>query len=172
VRVSPGERGNLARLRERVPAFQRPVGPIEQGRKRFDRPKRISRERPRKLPAALVSPLGIGVEPFDGVERRVPGVPAQLGFGGIRMGDHAESAEPLHVFDDVARFPAQWIRRLRKADGDVMAALRAQLDPIEDEHAGTILWRVGLARAVAVIGEDDEVQTGAGGSRGHLVGRA
>ena len=88
------------------------------------------------------------------------------------MRDDAESAEPPHVVDDVARFAAQRIRRLRQSDRDVMPRLRAQLDGVDDEHAGSILRRVRLARAVAVIGEDDELQAGPRRGRGDVVWRS
>ena len=78
----------------------------------------------------------------------------------------------LHVVDDVARFAAQRIRRLWKSDGDVVARLRAQLDGVDDEHAGSVLRRVRRARAVAVIGKDDEVQAGACRGRSHVVWRS
>ena len=75
----------------------------------------------------------------------------------------------LTSLDDVARLAAQRIRRLRKSDRDVVTGLRAQLDGVDDEHAGSILRRVRCARAVAVIGQDDEVQPGPRGRRGHIV---
>jgi hypothetical protein len=43
-----------------------------------------------------------------------------------------------------------------------MAALRAQFDSIDDEHSRSILWRIRRACTVAVIGQDDEVEAGAG----------
>ena len=60
------------------------------------------------------------------------------------MRDDAEAAEAPHVFDDVTRFAAKWIRRLRHADRDVMAALGAQLDPVNDENARAVLRGSGL----------------------------
>jgi hypothetical protein len=42
-----------------------------------------------------------------------------------------------------------------------MAAIRADLDPIETQHAVQVLGRIGRTRAVAVIGHDDELEAGA-----------
>ena len=53
-----------------------------------------------------------------------------------------------------------------------MAAGRADLDAVEAEHARAIRRRIGRARAVAVIGEDDELQPGACGRRRDFVGPA
>ena len=47
------------------------------------------------------------------------------------MRDDAESAEAPHVFDDVPRFPTQWIRSRRQVERDVVAAGRADFDTVE-----------------------------------------
>ena len=88
------------------------------------------------------------------------------------MRHDAEAAEPLHVLDDVARFPAERIRRRRHVDRDVVAAGRADLDAVQAQHAGSVRRRIGHARGVAVVGEDDELQARPRGGRGDLVGAA
>ena len=88
------------------------------------------------------------------------------------MRGDAESAEPADVFDDVARLAGERIRRRRHVERDVVAAVGADLDAVEAQHAGPIRRRIGRARAVAVVGEDDELQAGAGGSGRDLVGPA
>jgi hypothetical protein len=88
------------------------------------------------------------------------------------MRDDPETAEALHVLDHVPRFAAKRIRRGRHADGDVVAALCAQLYSVDDEHPGAILWSVCFPRAIAVVGKDDEVQTCASRSGGDLINRA
>ena len=88
------------------------------------------------------------------------------------MRGDAESAEPPHVLDDVARLAAERIRRRRHVERDVVAAVRADLDAVEAQHARSIRRRIGRARRVAVVGEDDELQAGARGGRGDLVGAA
>jgi hypothetical protein len=50
-----------------------------------------------------------------------------------------------------------------------MAALGAQLDAIDDEHARPILRRIRRTRTVAVIGQHDEIQAGLGRGGGRVV---
>ena len=76
----------------------------------------------------------------------------------MRVGHDAESTETSHIFDDIPRVAAQWIRRLRKIDGDVVAVLSAELNAVDHEDAVPILRRIRFARPVSVIGQDDEVQ--------------
>ena len=49
-----------------------------------------------------------------------------------------------------------------------MPAGGVELDAVDRQHAAAIGRRVGRSRAVAVIGEDDELQAGAGGRGGDL----
>ena len=88
------------------------------------------------------------------------------------MRHDAEAPQTPHVFHDITRLASQREWRLRKADRDVVTALRAQLDGIDDEHSGSELRRVCPARAVAVIGQDDELQSRAGRRGRNLVWRA
>ena len=71
----------------------------------------------------------------------------------------AESAETVDVLDDVARVAGERIRRRRHADRDVVTLVRADLHAIEAEHAGPVDRRIGNARRVTVIGEDDELES-------------
>ena len=72
------------------------------------------------------------------------------------MRDDAESAEPADVGDDVDGVAGQAIRGLPQAERDVVAVRGADLDTVDDQHAGAIGRREHRPRAVAVIGEDDE----------------
>src|SRR5690349_192786 len=88
------------------------------------------------------------------------------------MGDHAKSAQPLDVFDDVSRLAAKWIWRLRQPDRDVVTARGGKLHGIDDEHSGAIPRRIRCARAVAVIREDDELKTRARSCRCDIIWRS
>src|SRR5687767_6559452 len=90
----------------------------------------------------------------------------------MRMRDDSESAETTDVIGDVTCFASQRIWRLRNTDRDVMAALRAQFDSINDEHSRSILRRVRRACTVAMIRQDDEVEAGARRSRRRIIGRS
>ena len=59
------------------------------------------------------------------------------------MRDDAEAAEPLDVLDDVARLPAERIRRGRHVEREVVAAGGADLDAVEAQHARAIRRRIG-----------------------------
>jgi hypothetical protein len=87
------------------------------------------------------------------------------------MGDDAERTQPSHVLDDIGCRTSQRIWRLRKSDRHVVATASADLDSVEEQNPGAVRRRFGLACAVAVIGNDDELKTGAGGGRRDLVKR-
>ena len=87
------------------------------------------------------------------------------------MGGDAEAAQPLHVLDHVARLAAERVRRLREAERDVVPLRGADLDGVEAQDAGSIRGRIRRARAVAMVGEDDEIQPGPRGGRGHVLRR-
>ena len=97
-----------------------------------------------------------------------------LGFGRIRVRDDRPAAEPVDVLDDVARFPAERIRRRpSQAERDDVARRRADLDRVDARaRRARYAGGVGRARGVAVVGEDDEREPGARGRRGDLVERA
>jgi hypothetical protein len=82
-----------------------------------------------------------------------------------------ETAKPADVLDYVGRRTGQRIRRLRKIDRDVMSVLRADLDAVDTQNTRSIRRRLGSACAVAVIGDDDELQARTRGGRGDLVER-
>ena len=71
---------------------------------------------------------------------------------------NAESAKAMHILDDVFGRAGNRIRRRRQADRRVVAAGGVQLDAVDRQHAAAIRRRIGRARAVAVIGQDDELQ--------------
>ena len=75
------------------------------------------------------------------------------------MGGHARSAEPVHIFYDVARFPAKRIWRGQHAECDVVPATRADLDGVDAQDARAIHGRIECPRAIAVVRQDDELQT-------------
>ena len=83
----------------------------------------------------------------------------------------AESAEPMNVFEHVSRLSGQRIRRGGKTERDEVSPARADLHRIDAQHAGTIGRRIGDSGRVAVIGEDDELQSGACRDGGDVVGR-
>ena len=87
------------------------------------------------------------------------------------MRRHAKAPEPAYIFDDRGRFSAERIRRLVHADRDVMTTIGTDFHRIDAQDTVEILRSVSQTSAVAVIGEDDEVQAGAGrgGSDGVLV---
>ena len=72
-----------------------------------------------------------------------------------------EPAEPRHILDDGVSRPAERIRRARHVERDVVSFVCADLHRIEAQHALDIFGRVRRPRAVAVVGQDDEFQTGA-----------
>src|SRR5580765_6176725 len=75
------------------------------------------------------------------------------------MGGHAESAEPVDIFYDVARVAAKRRWRGRHAECDVVPAACADLDGVDAQDARPIHGRIGYPRAVAVVRQDDELQT-------------
>ena len=69
-------------------------------------------------------------------------------------------AEPVNVVDDVARFSSQRIRRLRQIERHDVPILRADLNGVDVQHAVAIVGQIRCSRPVAVIGDDDELQSG------------
>ena len=92
------------------------------------------------------------------------------GLGEFGMRDHAKSAEPLHVLDDAAGVAAERIRRRRACRARDSDPRRADFDRVEAQHAGSVGGRIGRARGVAVVGEDDELQARARRRRGTSSG--
>ena len=97
---------------------------------------------------------------------------ARLALRRVGVGNHAEAAEARHVLDHVARVAANRVRRLRHADGQVVPGAGADLHAVEHEDARAVAGRLGQSRAVAVVGEDHELQAGPRGGGGDLVDRA
>ncbi len=85
------------------------------------------------------------------------------------MGRDAEPAEPLDVFDNVLCIPAQGIRGCRHIEGNVVAAVGADLDSVEAQHPVQVGRRIRRPRRVAMIGDDDELKSGARGGRRNRV---
>jgi hypothetical protein len=84
----------------------------------------------------------------------------------------AETPEPSHVFDHRLRTAGQRIRRRGHAKRRVVPAGGVELDRIERQHAAAICRGIWGAGAVAVIGEDDELQTRACRRFRDVIGRA
>ena len=107
-------------------------------------------------------PARVRIDQLDRIERRRPLAPAELRFGRVGMRRHAEAAEPPDVFDDVARLAGKGERR-------IVAAGCADFDAIEAKDPGSVRRRIRCARAVAVVGEGDELQARPSGGGGDLV---
>ena len=78
----------------------------------------------------------------------------------------------VHIVEHVPRLASEWVRRLGDAECEQMSVDGADFDGVQTQHARSIGGGLRLARAVAVIREDDEFEAGARGAGGHLVGRA
>jgi hypothetical protein len=85
------------------------------------------------------------------------------------MGRNAKPAEPSNICDNPRAVPTQRIRRWPRANRNVVPAVGADLDTVNAQHAVDVLGTIRRPRAVAMIGEDDEVQTGR--PRGRRYGR-
>src|SRR5947208_2000682 len=85
-------------------------------------------------PSALVAPLAVCVQPFKPLERRRPFVPLKRWFRGVGMRHQPEAAEPCDVFNDIGRFPTEWIRRRWKSDGQIVARGRTDLHPVYAQY--------------------------------------
>ena len=167
--VDAGEADDAALRRHGRPARQQAAAVAgEQGERRH-RTDRVIDERARQPQRRIVAPFRIEVEPLEAVDRRLPVAPRQRRLRRIRVGDDTEPAEPPHVLDDVGGVAGQPVRRLAQTEREVVAVRRADLDAVDDEDAGSIRRRERRARAVAVIGDDDELQAGAGRRGGDLV---
>ena len=83
----------------------------------------------------------------------------------------AKTAQPMNIFDDVPRFPAERIGRRRHVEREVMTARGADFDAVQAEDACHVSRGIRRSGGIAVIGEDDERQPGAGGDGADLVGR-
>ena len=83
------------------------------------------------------------------------------------------AAEPVHVFDRRrAACPPSGYGVGGRPSATKWPPLGADLDGVDAQHARSIRRRLRRARAVAVIGEDDELQSGARGRGRDLVDRA
>jgi hypothetical protein len=83
----------------------------------------------------------------------------------IGMRGDAESTKPRNILDNRSRFTAERVWCSRHAEGDVMSAVRADLDTIDAQDAIEVGRSFGRASAVAMISEDHELQTRRGRSR-------
>ena len=70
---------------------------------------------------------------------------------------------------DISRGTAEYVWTARKPERDVVAAARADFHRIDHQNARTIARWLGPSRAVAVIGDDDELKTRAGCGTGDVV---
>ena len=75
------------------------------------------------------------------------------------MRGDAEPAEPGDVLRDRVRVAAERIRRLLHAERDVVTVVGADFDAVDAQHAVKIFRRRGGRVAVAMVGEDRELQS-------------
>ena len=83
------------------------------------------------------------------------------------MCDDAEAAEPGNVLDDAGTVSSEWVRGRCRPNGDVMPPISADLDSVDAQHATEVLRGICDGCSIAVIREDDELQTGVACSRRH-----
>ena len=90
------------------------------------------------------------------------------------MGRNAKAAEASNIGDDPCAVPTQRIRRWPRAHRNVVPAVGTDLDAVDAQHTVDVLGTIRRPRAIAMIGEDDEAQTGRarGRSHGRLVADA
>ncbi len=88
----------------------------------------------------------------------VPVSPRELGLGRIRVRHDRHAAKPQHVLDHRRRFPTERIRSGRHVERHQVAAVGADLDGVDAEHAVDVGGRQ-LAGRVAVVGHDHELQS-------------
>ena len=152
----------------RVPARQRRHGAIEDGRQTLRSPEAVAQGGRGEVEDTLVAPLAVGVQPFDAVDRQGPVPPGELRLGRSRVGDDAEPAQARDVLDHARRLSAEGVGRAPEAQGQVVAPVRADLDRVQAEHAGAVRRGVRRPGTVPVVGEHDEVESGAAGRGGDL----
>ena len=84
-----------------------------------------------------------GVLAIDAVEISTDG--GHVVALGLARSPYPLAGEPRDVLDDVAPFPAERIRRLRKAERDEMALFGADFDRVDAQHTGSIRGRIRRA---------------------------
>jgi hypothetical protein len=88
------------------------------------------------------------------------------------MRSYRNSAEPVHVVDNVTAFPAERIRRLRQAECDQMPVDGADLHTVDVQHAVPVIGQIGRSRPIAMVGDDHELQTRRRRGTRHVVDRS
>ena len=89
------------------------------------------------------------------------------------MRGHRPAAETMDVVEHVADIARQRIARGRlQIQRNEVAVVRVDLNRIDDQDVVKVARRIGRARAIAVIRQDDEIQAGGSGSRGNLLDRS
>ena len=88
------------------------------------------------------------------------------------MGDDPDATEAPDILHHIACFPTERICGLPHPDREEVPVLGTDLHAIEHQHTRPPGRRIGDARAVSVIGEDDEVQAGERGRRRDVLGPA
>ena len=138
------------------------VRPIEQRGQRLRRPQRIRQQRARERHEELVAPFAVGVEPLEAVERRVP-VAASCSDGRGEPGCAAMPKPPSRCTSSITSsgVPASGYGDGRQAERDVVPAGRCSPRRRRWTARRCDSRRLGRPRAVAVIGQDDELQAGA-----------
>ena len=141
VRVVAGNGGHLPRRRERVPVRQVRYRSIEYGRERRSGPHEVIENHSREAQPGLVSPFAVRVQPLDPVEWQRPVAPGEL-----RPAESGCAAKPnppsRATSSTTARWlPAERIRRRPMSERDVVAAVRADFDRVDAQHAVDVCRR-------------------------------
>ena len=133
--VVPREGRDPTTGRDPIPAVQGHLRSIQHGGERRSRtpqvPEHRSREADRRIRSATrCRRSATRGRPARPSSRSTPAPP-----GGVRVRDDAEAAEATDVFRDRRGLPAEPIRRGRQPERDVVAAVRADFDGVDAQHA-------------------------------------
>ena len=74
------------------------------------------------------------------------------------MRGNAEPSEPGDILGYGVGIATEPVRRPRRTERDVVALVRADFDAVDAQHTVNVFGRLWGAGAVAVVGEDGEVQ--------------
>ena len=149
-----------------VPPGQRRGRTIEHRREGGPRPDPIAEERLSQRGPGTATPRAVRVQPLDAVHARIPPVPAPARASANRGARRCRSRQGGgHRPRPPRASPPRRYGARGRPMRHVVPAVGADLDGVEAEHAVDVSGRSRLPRRVAVIGEDDELEAGAGGGR-------
>ena len=169
VRVMASQANNSPARRQLIPSPECAGWPIQQGRQRRPRTHDVPQQRPTQPDSGFIAPLAVSVEPLEAVNRGSPIRPRKCCLQRIGMGSDTESAKALHVLDDGRGFPTEAIGHGREIEGDIVPAVRADLDAVDAQHAVDVSRRIGLSRSITMFSEHDEAQPGSTRGSGEAV---